>query len=180
MDKAQLIRLKELAEKATPAPWEVRNDISYIVTTGNPSEVIGWHWPDKNVFECNVEANSNYIAAANPQAILELIADYERLEKENEELRANNYGPEILNDPAALTVSYFAGRMAEGRERNAREDKLLDEKERLEKEANWLANKLVAASEMLANATGMETDDLNEAGWRKVAREAVEKNNGSN
>ena len=57
---------------------------------------------------------------------------------------------------------------------------LIAENERLEKEATWLANKLVAATKMLANATGMETDDLNEDGWRKVAREAVEKNNGSN
>lgn len=47
---------------------------------------------------------------------------------------------------------------------------------RLEKEADWLANKLVAASEMIANASGMDAGDLNASGWRKVAQEAVKKN----
>ena len=127
-------RLEELAEKAMPGPWAY----------GTDAEKCGAKYPDSNrvyanlhpqddpVYGILLSVNHNlklcdttaaYIAAANPQAILELIADYERLEKE----------------------------------------------------ANWLANKLVTASEILANATGMETGDLNEAGWRKVAREAVEK-----
>ena len=170
-----LTDLKEKAGKAMPGPWELDETPTDIATY---YEIYSTDWM---VADCEKDgASAAFIAAANPAVVLALIERIERLEKENEELRANNYGPEILNDPQALTASYFAGRMAEGREQNAREDKLLDEKERLEKEANWLANKLVAATEMLANATGMETDDLNEAGWRKVARETVENNNGSN
>ena len=108
-----LADLKEKAEKAMPGPWAY----------GTDAEKCGAKYPDTNrvyaylhpqddhVYGILLSVNHNlklcdttaaYIAAANPQAILELIADYERLEKENEELRANNYGPEILGDNGKL------------------------------------------------------------------------------
>ena len=58
MDKAQLIRLKELAEKAD------------VVSKG------------QTVAHCDSKEWAEYIAAAAPDVILALIAENERLEKE--------------------------------------------------------------------------------------------------
>lgn len=130
---------------------------------------------------------------------LELLDMVDKLTKENEELLANNYGPEILNDPQALTISYFAGRMAEGRERNIKEDKLLDEKAQLEKEADWLAKNCEGEDQCpylafyrdlqgnvrpkwcncLDNGDEFDCDESVSDCWRKAAREAVEKENES-
>lgn len=59
MDKDQIARLKELAEKA--------------------DEIIA---PNELWAHCNRKVCADYIAAANPQAVLALIAELERLEKE--------------------------------------------------------------------------------------------------
>lgn len=110
------------------------------------------------------------------EAVQNLKCDIENLRKENEELHANNYGPEILNDPQALTASYFAGAMAEGRKRDA-------EIETLEKEADWLAMELEKREHGCEwcgmNNCSRHTSPCGYQGpdnWREAARKAVEGN----
>ena len=79
MDRETLMRLKKLAQKATPAPWEalIANECRYI--TGRDGDDDGRKFVASRIHECPDHA---YIAAANPQAILELLTACERLEKE--------------------------------------------------------------------------------------------------
>lgn len=232
MDKAQFMRLKELAQEAPPGPW---------ATCLNAIEIFGRPHPDWGCVYATIEhdgitiegchllrVNSNlmtdveerearkeyyntgnqvnpglmgkvaeYIAAANPTAILELVADYERLQKEYVELQDISSDPEILNDPQALTTCYFAGRMAEGREKNREMDKLLEENEQLKKEADWLAkngkgedqcpylafyrhlsgNARPKWCNCLDNGEEFDCDEYAPDCWRKAAHEAVEKEN---
>lgn len=102
------------------------------------------------------------------EAIQKLKCDIEKLRKENEELHANNYGPEILNDPQALTASYFAGAMSEGRKRDA-------EIEILEKEADWLAKQLTKFDVIPCPEHPCSRSGKNGClqCWREVARKAV-------
>lgn len=63
--------LKELALKATPGPWEVDPIYSFIIDkNGEPIEFFDEDGP------CD---NADYIAAANPAAVLELIARHDDL-----------------------------------------------------------------------------------------------------
>lgn len=172
MDKIEITpefldNLKAKAEKATPGPW-LRCALEPLIinySNEDPTKIIAAvaEWDDVGKLESvydNADNNAEYVATVNPQVVLALIGRIEELE-------ANNYGPEILNDPQALTVSYFAGRMAEGRENNAEIDRLNAENTRLkvelhdmdisaaearkeyraeiaklEKEADWLATEL--------------------------------------
>ncbi|HBO0183909.1 hypothetical protein CAZ16_24605 [Pseudomonas aeruginosa] len=79
-------KLKELAERATPGPWsavwEEGDDTAWpnlfpVIQAGNGEVVIG-----NEGFYTDLEqdkANATFCAAANPQAILGLIAEVERL-----------------------------------------------------------------------------------------------------
>ncbi|HDY6156256.1 TPA: ead/Ea22-like family protein [Pseudomonas aeruginosa] len=81
-----LTKLKELAERATPGPWsaawEEGDDTAWpnlfpVIQAGNGEVVIG-----NEGFYTDLEqdkANATVCAAANPQAILGLIAEVERL-----------------------------------------------------------------------------------------------------
>ncbi len=81
-----LTKLKELAERATPGPWsaawEEGDDTAWpnlfpVIQAGNGEVVIG-----NEGFYTDLEqdkANATFCAAANPQAILGLIAEVERL-----------------------------------------------------------------------------------------------------
>ncbi|KSM65784.1 hypothetical protein APA68_30595 [Pseudomonas aeruginosa] len=78
--------MKELAERATPGPWsaawEEGDDTAWpnlfpVIQAGNGEVVIG-----NEGFYTDLEqdkANATFCAAANPQAILGLIAEVERL-----------------------------------------------------------------------------------------------------
>lgn len=193
MDKTELARLKELAEKATPGPWADGQNVEKVLgrrhdknqgtvymnykDCGPYPRVEVFYNPDEGNMQ--TEQDAAYIAAANPQAILDLIGQSEYLQVLEEE-RSEYYqqfdkladllGVFHETDPGKPeTFSVFIREFVRMKQHN----------ERIEKEATWLANKLVAASEMLANVTGMETDDLNEDCWRKMACEAVEKENES-
>lgn len=81
-----LTKLKELAERATPGPWsavwEEGDDTAWpnlfpVIQDENGETVIG-----NEGFYSDLEqdkANAQFCAAANPQAILGLIAEVERL-----------------------------------------------------------------------------------------------------
>lgn len=76
-------KLRELANAATPGPWFVNEDANY-----------GNIWVDSSVTKEGVAlcdggdwigpcaANAAFIAAANPQTVLELLDEIERLRKD--------------------------------------------------------------------------------------------------
>lgn len=70
--------LKLLAEAATPGPWTARN---YIAGVG-----CGVDSPLGDVCHHTTRAVAEYIAAANPAAVLELIAEIERVTKQRDEM----------------------------------------------------------------------------------------------
>ena len=84
--------LRDAAQKATQGKWEAVDDTSgghFHVRCrygDGPTNYLYniWITPDSR----NRQADLDYVAAANPQTILELLADYERLQKENEELKS--------------------------------------------------------------------------------------------
>lgn len=78
---AKYDELKRLAEAATPGPWSY--DGSYICPArveGETTYVETW----RAIADSHHTENVHYIAAANPAAILELIAENERLRKDAE------------------------------------------------------------------------------------------------
>lgn len=86
MTPEELKRIKEAAEKATPGPW--KKDKSGEVVS---SESLGGRgWLKIIVGDVDVpvfEENATFIALANPQAVLQLIADLEAMTKERDETR---------------------------------------------------------------------------------------------
>lgn len=101
-----LSRLKQLAEAATPGPWEAYGTWVAEVTAhaaGDPEA------PDTRLLECD-EFNADYIAAANPQTILALLALVEAGQKIRDRLEAD-IGL-MPPDEAAELLSYDAARQA--------------------------------------------------------------------
>lgn len=146
-----LADLKAKAEAATPGPWAFKVwsgqgtavHIKQQLVAGNGAWVASY-----------VNANcADYIAAANPAVVLALIAHIKKLEAENHDLRN-------LQDPHALTAAHMIG-YEKGR------DEARAKIERLEKEADWLAEQ--------ASLTGdyIDGQDSKEV-WRELARRAVE------
>jgi uncharacterized protein (UPF0335 family) len=75
-------RLRELASKATPGPWEFKatehtGGIRYVFA---PNEAKDHRGCEFIVADVNRTFNASFIAAANPEAVLALIARIERLE----------------------------------------------------------------------------------------------------
>lgn len=71
MNSEELARLKELAQDAEPGPWSYNGNCRFGV------------WSDFGkfyVFEAGSHADAAYTAAANPVAVLEIIAKVEALE----------------------------------------------------------------------------------------------------
>jgi hypothetical protein len=80
MNKEQREELKRLAAEATPGPWIAGSDEGSDYTLVGPDafdEIATNH-----VVTLHSESNADYIAAANPQAITELIAALEAAEKD--------------------------------------------------------------------------------------------------
>ena len=63
MTDAELLELEQKAKAATPGPWDC-GGVEVFLGEWNPL-----------IAMCNSEDNAAYIAAANPAAILELIAE---------------------------------------------------------------------------------------------------------
>jgi hypothetical protein len=87
--------LREAAEKATPGPWSVVVDDDGNPLSGRPSiqaapeldcAIVHWdgfvqeYWRSARG-DKEIHANARYIALANPQAILALLAERERLQR---------------------------------------------------------------------------------------------------
>lgn len=100
MDAQELKRLKELAKKATPGPWRASfptaNDIPIreadcqVSVKGSLIANVshGPIYPSEPFGSAQREANATFIAAANPAAILELIAQAERAVSPAESVKA--------------------------------------------------------------------------------------------
>lgn len=128
-EQINLEALKQLAEAATPTAWraEYTNVIAAgplengdAITTGDgvnyPIRIMGYHIAVLNdqeyIHNPNAEADAQFIAAANPQTILRLIAAIqaereraEAAEAQVRELEAALYVPEGIADEAARLVA---------------------------------------------------------------------------
>lgn len=93
-----ITELKELAEKATPGPWVAGDDEDSDYFLVGPCGDDGIVY--QSVVKLHSETNADYIAAANPAAILELIAQLEDAQGEIRALRATEAG---LRDRLAST-----------------------------------------------------------------------------
>lgn len=81
-----LAKLKALAEAATPGPWSY--DGSYVCPArveAGTTYVETW----RSVADCHQPENTQFIAAANPAVVLELIAENERLREAHEQVCTN-------------------------------------------------------------------------------------------
>ena len=81
-----LAELKALAEAATPGPWSY--DGSYVCPArveAGTTYVETW----RSVADCHQPENTQFIAAANPAVVLELIAENERLREAHEQVCTN-------------------------------------------------------------------------------------------
>ena len=99
--------LKKLAEAATPGPWFVVgqpwNPKADFIVAGNEDPHIGQYVADTEDFDGegrNVQENAAYIAAANPAAILELLAINAELVGALKEITADYADRFDLEDPS--------------------------------------------------------------------------------
>lgn len=75
-------KLKALAEAAPTGPWECENDSLYFKDDGYTRHLLDAD-SGSDVEEDAYYAALKFIAAANPAAVLELIAEIDRLEERN-------------------------------------------------------------------------------------------------
>lgn len=117
-----ITELKELAEKATPGPWELE---TY-------DEKLGWVISNQSIFaDCayvTSEDTARFIAAANPAEILDLIAKLEDAQGEIRALRATEAGlRERVKELTAIVDGFVVHGFTEDRMSRARA--LLEKKE---------------------------------------------------
>lgn len=103
----ELARLRELAKAATPGTWCVddRGGGWYLVKSPSRSCSLV-----RECCESCVEEDARFIAAANPETVLALLDEVERLRAENEKLRA--YAPHPF-DESLPTYASMVARLAE-------------------------------------------------------------------
>ncbi|HCF3755281.1 TPA: hypothetical protein NID20_003892 [Pseudomonas aeruginosa] len=106
--------LKELAEKLAPAyqqPWESHRHSASAVTVGavgedgEYSDFIDVRISDYSAFDEHDDELGQWIAAANPQAILGLIDEVERLEEELSQCASALPGTYYMDPPDGGNVS---------------------------------------------------------------------------
>lgn len=102
MTSDQIKELRRLAEVATPGPWVHRNNdgsIGSVDAVSGPmvAQTQAMRTPGE---QCNKERNANaaFIAAANPTAILSLIARIEALEQDAKHLHVKLAGETLRAD----------------------------------------------------------------------------------
>lgn len=107
-------KLKELAEKLAPAyqqPWESHRHSASAVTVGavgedgEYSDFIDVRISDYSAFDEHDDELGQWIAAANPQAILGLIDEVERLEEELSQCASALPGTYYMDPPDGGNVS---------------------------------------------------------------------------
>ncbi|HIE1324507.1 TPA: hypothetical protein ACXJFQ_005112 [Pseudomonas aeruginosa] len=107
-------KLKGLAEKLAPAyqePWESHRHSASAVTVGavgedgEYSDFIDVRISDYSAFDEHDDELGQWIAAANPQAILGLISEIERLESEIDQCASALPGTYYMDPPDGGNVS---------------------------------------------------------------------------
>ncbi|HHF0887595.1 TPA: hypothetical protein ACPILO_005535 [Pseudomonas aeruginosa] len=107
-------KLKDLAEKLAPAyqePWESHRHSASAVTVGavgedgEYSDFIDVRISDYSAFDEHDDELGQWIAAANPQAILGLIDEVERLEEELSQCASALPGTYYMDPPDGGNVS---------------------------------------------------------------------------
>lgn len=86
------VRLKQLAEAATPGPWRATGNLPFYATLEKPARSLSKH-DDKRPDYWRVQ-DVEFVLAANPEVVLGLIARIEKLEAALEEILycfPNNY-----------------------------------------------------------------------------------------
>lgn len=81
--------LKRLAEAATPGPWVTENNELYWSEDGYTKHLMETFDGNDICHDEEHPANLRFIAAANPAAVLELIAENERLKVDNGSMRGS-------------------------------------------------------------------------------------------
>lgn len=112
-------KLRELAQKATPSEW-IRDDVSGIdcdvraKTPNGKGRKIALCWgiggsnPYSKEYKAVCDANANFIASANPAALLELLDRLEAAEKDAKRyrvLRDSKY--QLSEDDICVSDSFF-------------------------------------------------------------------------
>jgi hypothetical protein len=100
-------KLKELAELATPGPWTIDAAQSVIAD----SDQLNSGWVICECFGSDEKANRDFIKAANPQAILGLIAEVERLRGQIDNLINQHMPREPIPDMPGWTRVIEADRL---------------------------------------------------------------------
>lgn len=105
-------KLKELAERATPGPWVVDAQQSGAIfniesESGDQCVAMSQENPAPTRLEMNEQrrVNAAFIAAANPKAILGLIAEVERLKEELSQCASALPGTYYMDPPDGGNVS---------------------------------------------------------------------------
>lgn len=158
-------KLKELAERATPGPWQAdqlavtadtRTQVccgqAYMECCGDP-EIEGEEFDP--VCSATSEPLADFIAAANPQAILGLIAEVERLREKHAETRGRESVQRTLRTEAE------------------------DERDRLKAENEALKDKLSDCAislhgEMMQKYGGQPPEDMHPVTRRDYERDMAE------
>lgn len=125
--------LKALAQKATPGEWYQVGEYGI-----GAEDVGGWAGGIPSpVARAQSKNDAAYVAAASPQAILELIADHERLQK-LVELWRHDY--DTLTDRVNRLVKDNTRLTIEAQELNSSGGEAAKDYRQLEKETDWLAS----------------------------------------
>ena len=193
--EALLVR-REIAEKATPGPWEKMFETA--VGTGNGHQV------PLCIASTNFESDAAHISSNSPDVVCATIDELLRLREENGRLKEGLENALHVNELrlAEVAKTLFTG-IAEGISGGSEsvmvqagatcvhcnahftsaEDAIAHDKvcpkhpaniraELLEKEAEWLANRLACIQS--ARDIEPQTRDQNPEWWREAARKAVE------
>jgi hypothetical protein len=88
MTPEELAALKALAEKATPGPWDACGTGAYVAMMQIINDRITKYVSAPQAGMCMSDADVQYIAAANPQTVLKLIAEVSRRRAQIAKIRA--------------------------------------------------------------------------------------------
>ena len=89
--------LRQLAEKATPGPWEMEHENIWFRDTEGYTKHLMYAYQGDDVDDQQDHDNTAYIAAFNPKVVLALLDELESAEKRIAELDARAFNPAILD-----------------------------------------------------------------------------------